>query len=240
MNSLHVYDVEKSFGAVNVLRGLSLSFSAAQVTAIVGDNGAGKSTLLKLMAGLHKPDKGTIRLGDTLLSSTSTRQHRTQGIEMVYQDLALAKQQSTVANLFMGREITHRVFGLLNNQAMFRQAQEKLNQLGILLPDLQKPVGTLSGGQQQAIAIARAALFDPKVLLLDEPTAALAAREVQHVLDLIRQQRDLGRIVVLISHRLNDVFAVADRIVIMKQGVVIGDVSPRSTTLAQVVEKIVG
>jgi ABC-type sugar transport system ATPase subunit len=228
----------KSFGVHQVLRSVSLDFAEGQVTAIVGDNGAGKSTLLKVLAGIFEPDEGSVTLDDQNLIGLSAAEHRAQGIEMVFQDLALAQQHNAVANLFMGREITRR-FGFLNHKAMARRAHDELARLGIALPDWTVPVGLLSGGQQQAVAIARTVLFNPKVLLLDEPTAALAAREVSQVLDLIRQQRDRGRIVILVSHRLNDVFAVADRIVVMKQGRIVADDPIAALSLSRVVENIV-
>lgn len=238
MTTLSLDGITKSFGAVDVLRGISITFTPGEVTAIVGDNGAGKSTLMKVIAGHYAPDSGRILVGGTAVEKAEAAVHRAAGIEMVYQDLALAKKQSVVANLFMGHELT-RAFGWIDTKRMTRLAQDKLCQLGITIPDLSLPVGLLSGGQQQAIAIARSVLFDPNILLLDEPTAALAAREVAHVLDLIRLQRKQGRTVLLISHRLNDVFAVADRILVMKQGCVIADTPTSATSLAQVVELIV-
>ena len=240
MSGLLLDNISKSFGSVDVLKSISTAFNAGQVTAIVGDNGAGKSTLLKLMAGIHAPDRGSVALYGKSLIDLSASEHRRCGIEMVYQDFALAKQHDVVTNLFLGRERTHSWFGFLNRRAMREAAQLELDRLGIQIPDLKKPVGLLSGGQQQAVAIARAVLFNPKVLLLDEPTAALAAREVGQVLDLIRQQKQQGRIVILVSHRLNDVFAVADRIVVMKQGSIKNDTPTSDTTLSQVVENIVG
>lgn len=239
MKELALHNVKKSFGSVEVLRDLSLTFETGTVTAIVGDNGAGKTTLLKTIAGIYRPDSGSVHLNGTVLSGLSAAAHRACGIEMVYQDLALAGQQSVVANLFIGREITY-PFGFLNRKAMKEKAKEILDRLGIQIQSMDALVGTLSGGQRQAIAIARAVLFDPQILLLDEPTAALAAREVDQVLSLIRQEREQGRTVVLISHRLNDVFAVADRIVVMKRGQIVADDPTGLTTLAQVVERIVG
>jgi ABC-type sugar transport system ATPase subunit len=229
--------VGKSFAAQQVLQGIDLRCEAGQVTAIVGDNGAGKSTLLKLMAGIHAADQGRVTLDEVELTRLSAAEHRRRGIEMVYQDLALAAQQDVVTNLYLGREVTS--FGWLNRSVMTRQARLKLDQLGIRIADLRQPVGVLSGGQKQAVAIARAVLFDPQVLLLDEPTAALAAREVQQVLDMIRRERAHGRIVILVSHRLNDVFTVADRIVVMKQGRIAYDTPVAATTLAKTVERIV-
>jgi ABC-type sugar transport system ATPase subunit len=237
MSGLALENISKSFGAVEVLKHINTHFDGGQVTAIVGDNGAGKSTLLKLMAGIHMPDEGTIKLGGEELVRLPASEHRRRGIEMVYQDLAVAKQHDVVTNLYLGRELIR--FGFLDRKTMRKKASEELDGLSIKIPDLNRPVGLLSGGQQQAIAIARAVMFDPKVLLLDEPTAALAAREVDEVLDLIRQQKQRHRVVILVSHRLNDVFAVADRIVVMKHGQIAADMPTKATTLSKVVEHIV-
>ncbi len=238
MNLLELQHVSKHFAHVEVLRDVCLRFEPGTVSAIVGDNGAGKSTLLKILAGIHAPAEGTITFNDSAITNLSADARRARGIEMVYQDLALAAQQDVVTNLFMGREQTS-IFGLLKRRSMRRLAQAKMEELGINLPSLQQPVGQLSGGQQQAVAIARALLFSPQVLLLDEPTAALAVREVERVLDLIRQQRAAKRIVILVSHRLNDVLAVSDRIIVLKHGRVAADDPAQSVSLSQVVEKIV-
>ncbi|MGE4351674.1 MAG: ATP-binding cassette domain-containing protein [Bdellovibrionales bacterium] len=239
MTTLSLDGITKSFGAVDVLRGVSVPFTPGEVTAIVGDNGAGKSTLLKIIAGQYPPDGGRILLNGQAIERAEARIHRKLGIEMVYQDLALAKRQSVLANLFMGRELSHPLTGFLCRKKMTLLAKEKLEQLSLRLDDVTHPVGLLSGGQQQAIAIARAVMFDPQILLLDEPTAALAAREVAHVLNVIRLQRNHARSVILISHRLHDVLDVADRIIVMKQGQVIADLATKATSLTQLVEMIV-
>lgn len=235
---LGVKNIQKAYGANRILNGISLNFARGSVTALVGDNGAGKSTLLKIMAGVVKPDGGHIELEGQAIDVLSAGDHRDHGIEMVFQDLALAKQHDVVTNLFMGREKTQ--FFFLNRKKMMKEARENLETLGIKIDDLSRPVGQLSGGQQQAVAIARAAMFNPKVLLLDEPTAALAVREVERVLELIRHQKTLGRTIILVSHRLNDVFAVSERIIVMKHGKVFADDAMDSTNLSQVVERIVG
>ena len=238
MTTLFANEITKSFASVEVLRGISIEFKPGSVTAIVGDNGAGKSTFLKILAGVYAPTRGEILLNGEQLQGGATAAHREAGIEMVYQDLALAKNHDLVTNLFMGREREH--FGFLRRKEMLAKAEATLAHLEINLPSLSQNVGTLSGGQQQAVAIARAVLFNPKVLLLDEPTAALAAREVARVIDLIKQQKALGRIIILVSHRLNDVFAVADRIVVLKRGAVFSDDPSSALTLPEVVQRIVG
>jgi ABC-type sugar transport system ATPase subunit len=235
---LEVRGLSKSFGSIRVIENISLAFEPGTVTAIVGDNGAGKSTLLKLVAGVHVPDAGSVILNEGPLNRPSPRLHRSAGIEMVYQDLALAKNHDVMTNLFIGREPTCGV-GILDRGRMRRRAAEIIDALGITIADPSMRVGTLSGGQQQAIAIARALLFDPKVLLFDEPTAALAAREIERFIELVKSQRDQGRITILVSHRMNDVFAVADRIVVLKRGLVYSDDHAHSLTIADVVERIV-
>ncbi|WKZ56389.1 MAG: ATP-binding cassette domain-containing protein [Bdellovibrionota bacterium] len=237
--ALEVRDLRKRFGAVEVLRGVSASFDDGTVTAILGDNGAGKSTLLKTIYGIYPVENGTVRLGDLDISNLAIRERRRQGIEMVFQDLALTRQQSVVANLFMGREEVCRPFGVLRKKKMRAVALQALGKLGITIPSLERPVASLSGGQQQAIAIARALLDDPKVLLLDEPTAALAAGEVSKTLALIRSARQEGKVVVLVTHRLNDVFEVADRVIVMKHGSIFSDRAVTETSPAQVISEIV-
>ncbi|MGE3770979.1 MAG: ATP-binding cassette domain-containing protein [Bdellovibrionales bacterium] len=238
MSLLQLTSIAKSFDGAEVLHNLSLDVGAGSVTAIVGDNGAGKSTLLKVMSGIHAPDHGSVMLAGDDVTGLDAMARRAAGIEMVYQDLALSKQQDVVTNLFMGREMCAGS-GFLQRKAMHMAAVGHLQRLGIHIADLKQPIGHLSGGQQQAVAIARAAMFEPKVLLLDEPTAALAAREVDRVLGLIRTQKTAGRAVILVSHRLNDVFAVADRIVVMKQGTILSDDPASSVTLPEIVERIV-
>jgi ABC-type sugar transport system ATPase subunit len=238
MKALRAQNITKSFGGLDVLSDVSLEFLPGTVSAIVGDNGAGKSTFLKILAGIHKPDTGTLHLGSEDITDNSAQENRGAGIEMVYQDLALAKRHDVVTNLFLGRESTNHG-GFIARSQMRRRAQGIIEQLGITIPNLDRPVGLLSGGQQQAIAIARAIMFDPAVVILDEPTAALAAREVERTLELIRAQRNARRVIILVSHRLNDVFAVSDRIIVFKHGRVFADDACASTDIFKVVAKIV-
>jgi simple sugar transport system ATP-binding protein len=241
---LDLRGVTKAFGAVEVLRGVDFAADAGEVVGLVGDNGAGKSTLMKIVTGIHRPDAGTIRLGGRDVAPLDPGARREAGIEMIYQDLSLAPQQDVASNIFLGREPTKRLFGLIpgfvDRAAMDRRAAETIARLGARLPSLRRPVGSFSGGQQQSVAIARALTFSPRVVIMDEPTAALAVREVQGVLDLIRRLRAEGIAVILISHRLNDVLAVTDRIVVLRHGVAAAELRTAATTMAEVVSQIVG
>lgn len=244
MSLLELSGVEKSFGAVQVLHGVDLSVDAGEVVGLVGDNGAGKSTLMKAITGVYTTDKGRVIYNGTDVTSMQPGERREMGIEMIYQDLALAPQQDVANNIFLGREPTKRLFGLLpsfvDKSKIDAEAQEMLDQLGVHVPSVHIPVGMLSGGQQQTIAIARALTFRPKLVIMDEPTAALAVREVESVLKLIEQMRTDGIATILISHRLNDVFAACGRIVVLRRGNVIADLKREETDMAEVVSYIVG
>lgn len=242
MSILELAGIKKSFGAVSVLHGVDLKVDAGEVVGLVGDNGAGKSTLMKIVTGIYQADEGAISLdGESILELTpGTR--RARGIEMIYQDLALAKQQDVASNIFLGREPTRNVLGvkIVDRRRMKQEAQIMINRLGASLPSITRPVGSFSGGQQQSVAIARALTFDPRIVIMDEPTAALAVREVQGVLDLIRQLKSQGISIILISHRLNDVLSVTDRIVVLRQGQAAADLMTSQTSMAEIVSAIVG
>ncbi|WP_305988934.1 ATP-binding cassette domain-containing protein [Roseibium sp. MMSF_3544] len=244
MSLLELSGVEKSFGAVQVLHGVDLSVDAGEVIGLVGDNGAGKSTLMKTITGVYTTDKGRITFNGEDVTSRTPGERRSSGIEMIYQDLALAPQQDVANNIFLGREPTKRFLGVLpgfvDKSRIDLEAQEMVDRLGVHVPSIDIPVGMLSGGQQQTIAIARALTFKPKLVIMDEPTAALAVREVESVLNLIRQMRDEGITTILISHRLNDVFEACGRIVVLRRGNVIADLKRDETDMAEVVSYIVG
>ncbi len=244
MSLLEVKGVTKRFGAVQVLNGVNLSIEAGTVVGLVGDNGAGKSTLMKTITGIYAVDEGDITLDGQSLIGVAPGERRQRGIEMIYQDLALAKQQDVSANIFLGREPVKRMFGILpgyvDKARMDADAQKMIDRLGARIPSIHRPVGLFSGGQQQTVAIARALTFNPKLVIMDEPTAALAVREVESVLRLIRQLRDEGIAVILISHRLNDVFEVTDRIVVLRQGRIEADLATKQTQMREVVSYIVG
>lgn len=242
MSLLEIRSVTKSFGPVAVLHGVDLSVGAGEVVGLVGDNGAGKSTLMKIVTGMYGADSGAITLDGADILHLSPGERRRMGIEMIYQDLALARQQDVAANIFLGREPVRRILGMkfVDSAAMKRDAQAMIERLGARLPAINRPVGSFSGGQQQSVAIARALTFDPKIVIMDEPTAALAVREVQGVLDLIRQLKADGIGVILISHRLNDVLSVTDRIVVLNHGRAAANLTTAETDMTQVVSAIVG
>ena len=242
MRLLEVRDVYKSFGSIEALRGVTFSVEAGSATALVGDNGAGKSTLMKTITGVHRPDRGSILFDGARIDELDPRGIRERGIEMIYQDLALAKMRDVAANIFLGREITRNVLGLklIDHKRMESEAEKMIEKLGARVKSVKQIAGQLSGGQQQSVAIARALTFNPKLVIMDEPTAALAVREIEHVLDLIRTLKSHGIAVILISHRLTDVFAVCDRIVVLRQGAVIADDPTDKTSMNAVVSHIVG
>ncbi len=229
-----------SFGAVDVLRGVDLTVGRGEVVGLVGDNGAGKSTLMKMLAGAVLADSGEIRVDGAALTGAGPRAARAAGIEMVYQDLALCNDVDVAGNLFLGREIYHRFSRRLDHNRMHEEAAQDLATLHIRISDTRQLVANMSGGQRQAIAIARAVTFEPKVLVLDEPTAALAAREVEMTLQLIRDVSSRGVSVVLITHRLQDLFEVADRFVVLYEGVNHRELTPSETDLGGLVTAMMG
>jgi ABC-type sugar transport system ATPase subunit len=223
---LRVEGVSKSFGAVQALTGVNLSLPAGKVTAICGDNGAGKSVLIKCIAGIYEPDRGQIFWEGHLVRIRNARDASNLGIETVYQDLALADNLDIVQNMFLGRErLRHRI---LDENEMERAAAGTLASLHVTtVQSIRQPVGSLSGGQRQSVAVAKAVMWNSKLVIMDEPTAALGVTQTSMVLELVQRLRDRGLAVAIISHNLNDVFAVADRIAVLHLGrmVVEDDVS---------------
>lgn len=244
MSLLQLKGLKKSFGSIEVLRGIDLEIQPAEVVGLVGDNGAGKSTLMKSITGVYPLDQGRIEFNQQDVTQLSPGERRGLGIEMIYQDLALAPQQDVANNIFLGREPTKRLWGVLpgfvDKEKIDKEALAMIDRLGARIPSIHVPVGRLSGGQQQTVAIARALTFDPKLVIMDEPTAALAVREVEGVLTLIRQMQESGISVILISHRLNDIFAACQRIVVLRRGSVIADLKREATDMNEVVSYIVG
>ncbi|GAB2966629.1 ATP-binding cassette domain-containing protein [Amycolatopsis acidiphila] len=229
--------VNKSFGPVHVLHDVDLTVRAGEVTALVGDNGAGKSTLVKCIAGIHGTDSGEVLFNGEPVHIHNPRDAAALGIEVVYQDLALADNLDIVQNMFLGRERTRS--GLLDEASMELDARKTLASLSVrTVKSVRTPVASLSGGQRQTVAIAKAVLWNSKVVLLDEPTAALGVAQTRQVLDLVRRLAEQGLGVVLISHNMNDVFEVADRIAVLYLGRLAADVATKDVTNNQVVELI--
>ncbi|MDQ1287334.1 MAG: D-xylose transport system ATP-binding protein [Actinomycetota bacterium] len=234
---LRLRGISKSFGAVQVLAGVDLDVHAGQVTALVGDNGAGKSTLIKGIAGIHAFDDGTYTFEGSEVHVTSPKQANSLGIEVVYQDLALCDNLDVVHNMFLGRETRRRI--TLDETAMERRAVETLRGLSVrTLASVRQTVSSLSGGQRQTVAIARAVLWNSKLVILDEPTAALGVAQTEQVLKLVRRLAHNGLAVILISHNMNDVFEVADSIATLYLGRMAAQVDARTVNRARVVELI--
>ena len=230
--------IKLTFGSHQALRGVDLDIRPGECLALLGDNAAGKSTLSKVISGTYIPDEGTITVEGETVRFAGPNDARSRHIEMVFQDLALCDHIDVVGNLFLGREIRKGPF--LDQRAMLTRAHEMLSALEIRIPRLTAKVEKLSGGQRQAIAIARAASFQPKVLIMDEPTSALAVAEVEAVLALINRVKARGVGVVLITHRLQDVFRVCDRIAVMYEGTKVAERMTHETNLEEVVQLITG
>jgi D-xylose transport system ATP-binding protein len=235
---LSLRGASKRFGAVQALADVALDVHAGEVVALVGDNGAGKSTLIKVISGVNPADTGEIRWQGQVVTLARPADAQAVGIATVYQDLALCDNLDVVANLFLGAE--RRVRGVLDEIEMERRARELLASLGVKVPDVRVHVAALSGGQRQSVAIARSLLGEPKVVLLDEPTAALGVEQTAHVLDLIEKLRERGLGVILISHNLADVRAVSDRIVVLRLGRNAGSFVTAEVTHEQIVAAITG
>jgi len=212
---LSLHGVSKSFGAVSALTDIDLEVFPREVVALVGDNGAGKSTLVKTLAGVHPPDSGEIRFEGRPVRITDPSTALGLGIATVFQDLALCENLDVVANLFLGQELSPL---RLDEVHMETRSWELLHELSARIPSLRTPVASLSGGQRQTVAIARSLLLDPKVIILDEPTAALGVAQTAEVLDLIERVRERGLGVIMVSHNMEDVRAVADRVVVLRLG----------------------
>jgi D-xylose transport system ATP-binding protein len=243
---LEVRDATKRFGAVTALDGVSLHCAAGEVLALLGDNGAGKSTLIKAISGVHRLDSGTITLDGVDITHATATTARSRGIETVYQDLALFDNLAPSANFFAGRELAAgpswlpRACRVLRGRAMSERTRELVDRLQITLPNFDAPVALLSGGQRQAVAVARAVGFSSKLVILDEPTAALGLREAGRVLDLVRLLKHDGVAVILISHSMDHVLAVADRAVVLRRGRTVGELVPSADNVEQLVAWIVG
>ena len=241
---LEVSGAAKSYGAVQALRDASVTVEAGEIVALLGDNGAGKSTLVRAIGGVHRLDAGEIRVAGARADFRSPAEARAAGVETLHQDLALFDNLSAVANFHIGRELCRprRLgrLGLLRNRAMEREWHAQLERMGVRPLDARQEVGVMSGGQRQAIALLRAVAFARRLVVLDEPTAALGVRESGHVLELVARLPAEGVAVLLISHNLEHVAAVADRAVVLRQGRSVGEAVPTAGNHEALVSLIVG
>jgi simple sugar transport system ATP-binding protein len=236
---LRVEGVAKRFGPVTALRNVDLRLERGEVLGLLGDNGAGKSTLIKILSGYYKPDAGQIYIDGEPVEISSVVHARSLGIDTVYQDLALVDELSVFHNVFLNREIVHPI-PLLNNRAMRRRATEAINDIGVSIPSVKAPVARLSGGQRQAIAIARSVHSDARILLLDEPLAAMGVREGALVLDLIRRLREAGEVsIIMILHNYVHVFQACDRVNLINDGEIVLDKPTAESSVEELTEMVV-
>lgn len=240
---LQVRNVSKFFSGLTALDNVDFDVSAGEVVALLGDNGAGKSTLIKCVSGVYRADQGAISFNGQEITTRSPANIRDLGIETIYQDLALAENLDVGANVFLGKEKLKRLFGFLpvtDNAYMRNEAAGALERLDIHIPSLKRKLVNMSGGQRQAVAIARALYWNAQLVIMDEPTAALAVPEQRKVLSLIRTLREQNIPVILISHTMHDVMSVADRIVVMRRGKVAANMMRNEATEELIVKHIIG
>ncbi len=241
---LEARGIQKRFGRVVALRGVNFRVYPGQISALLGDNGAGKSTTIKILSGALAPDDGQILIDGRAAHFTSPAEARAAGIETVYQDLALASTLDIAGNMFLGREKYRPPplswFGFLDRPTMRREARSALARLSVTIKSVAQPVSTLSGGQRQAVAVARAVFWGKRIVIMDEPTAALGVRESAMVLKLIEQIREQGIAVIMISHNLPEVFQVADRVTVLRLGQTIAEMPRSETTMNEVVGMMTG
>ena len=235
---VEMIDISVSFGGIKAVDGASVDLYPGEVVALVGHNGAGKSTLIKVLSGAYKRDSGTIRVDGKDATINNPRDAKAYGIETIYQQLAVADNVDAAANLFLGRELVT-PFGTLDDAAMESRAREVMGRLNPNFRRFKEPVKALSGGQRQSVAIARAILFNARILIMDEPTAALGPQETAQVGDLIKQLKADGIGIFLISHDIHDVFDLADRICVMKNGQVVGTAHTTDVTKDEVLGMII-
>ncbi len=240
---LEVRNLSKNFGPVQALADLTMHVNPGEVVALAGDNGAGKTTLIKAISGVYRPSAGQVILKGQEVSFASPQEARESGIETIYQDLALADNLTIGANIFLGREPMRKAFGflpVLDRKKMAEAAKSTMALLDFHVNRLDAPVSNFSGGQRQAVAIGRAVYWNAQILIMDEPTAALGVPEQRKVISLIHQLKAQGRGVIFISHNLQDIFAVSDRIVVLRRGVMAGERRIADTTHDEVVKLMVG
>tara|TARA_Y100001978_G_C23632859_1_gene404293 strand:- start:430 stop:1182 length:753 start_codon:yes stop_codon:yes gene_type:complete len=240
---LDVKSVSKRFGGVQALDDVSIHLNEGEVLALAGDNGAGKSTLIKVISGVYHPDDGDIIFNNENIQLDNPRFAREKGIETIYQDLALADNLNVGANIFLGREPMTTKFGvpIINRELMLSESKKVLKNLEINIPEssLEEPVGKLSGGQRQAVAIGRALYWNAKLLIMDEPTAALGVPEQRNVMDLIKKLKEQKVSIIFISHNLTDIFQASDRIVVLRRGIKAGERMISETNSDEIVKLMV-
>jgi ABC-type sugar transport system ATPase subunit len=239
---VHARSIGKRFGAVTALAGVDLEIREGEVLALLGDNGAGKSTFVKVLAGAHRPTSGTLEVAGQVVAFDSPQDAAAAGVATIYQELALSENLSVIENIYLGREDVRRVFGVpfLKRSRMRGRVAELLTTLDAHIPNPEMPVGALSGGQRQAVAICRALNLDARLVIMDEPTAALAVAETRKVLGLVRRLAERGCAVVLVSHNIADVFEVADRMAVFRRGRKIAERRRSETTPEEIVALITG
>ncbi len=241
---LKAIGLTKRFGGLTAVENVSVDVNLGEVVGLVGDNGAGKSTLIKMISGVYPPDEGELIFDGKPVSLSGPREARDMGIETIYQDLALAENLDVGSNIFLGRELKNRYLGglvnTLNRNKMREESARVLDRLDIHIPSLAQQIRNLSGGQRQTVAVARTIYWNAKLVIMDEPTAALGVTEQRKVLTLVRTLCEQGVPVIIISHNMQDVFAVADRIVVMRRGKKVGELIAAKTTPDEVVSLMVG
>src|SRR5437660_3572035 len=240
---LQVKELYKRFGGLVAVDHVSLDIYLGEVVGILGDNGAGKSTLIKMISGAYKPDGGQILLNGEVVSVSTPLEARRRGIETICWDLALCDNLDASANIFLGRERMRYqlcIFRVLDRPYMLRESRQVLDQLDIRIPELRSPIRQLSGGQRQAVSIARAVYWNARLMIMDEPTAALGVPEQLKVLELVRTLRERQIPVILISHNMQDVFAVADRVIVMRRGSNVGERKIKETNDNEIVSLMIG
>ena len=243
-NILEISKISKRFGALEALQQVDFELNQSEIVGLVGDNGAGKSTLIKIISGVFPPDEGKILLEGKEVRLTCPNDAKNFGIETVFQHLALVENISVARNVFLGREFVKpgigRLFGLSDKRKEREEAQKALRSLDVQIDSVNSLVENLSGGQRQAVAIARTVYWNPKVLIMDEPTAAISVKETAKVLDIMRAEKMRGMSVIFISHNLQEIFSVADRVVVLNRGTVVGNERIKKTTIEKVIKLMVG
>lgn len=237
---LSLINIHKAFDGIVAIQNFSLDLFAGEIVALVGDNGAGKSTLIKIISGVHVPTSGDIHLDATAVSFSDASSARSNGIEVVYQDLALADEQPVYMNMFLGRELTRKPFGLLDKGRMRQETQALVDRLDVRIPSASSAIRDLSGGQRQGIAIARATHWASKLILLDEPTAALGVAETAKVEELVASLKERNLAILIVSHSLDQVFRLSDRICVLRRGAQIGVRKTAETDKNEIVSMITG